>query len=499
MNKFFLVLSTVVLAALAGSLAWLVVYTEQLSTAGELLEWTQFYGRFHPVILHLPIGLFVGLIVLELLAFRKASDGLGRSAHILVWLMAFTSVLTAFVGLLLASSGDYSGDTLWWHKWLGVVFCVAALIVTFFKVLSLTFDGKGLVLYRLLLLGLLVLLPVVGHNGGELTHGKGYLTKYAPEWLQGVVAEEEAVGGSEVAVEVSTEGNLFTQQVQPILEQYCVDCHGPEKQKSKYRLDTYEYLMTPGKMGDTPIEPNSMSESFVLEYMLLPEVDDMAMPPEGKPRPSAEEILLIAHWIANGAEGPPVDEAALEAERAAAEAEQAKVIELFDAGIIMLPIGKDSDLLYLDFQNVGDNVISNDSLEALSSYKDRVFEIKLNGIENAVSLLERFEGAPELRVLDVNGLKGADAAVSVLNSFNNLETLKLFGSDLSGAGLSQLSLSALDNLYIGTTQVTAEQIDAFRKANVSTQVFGDVDLASIDAIISEDLANSAEFNPNDKK
>src|SRR6187551_2974582 len=29
----------------------------------------------------------------------------------------------------------------------------------------------------------------------------------------------------------------FTRDVRPILEQHCYECHGPEKQKSGYRLD----------------------------------------------------------------------------------------------------------------------------------------------------------------------------------------------------------------------------------------------------------------------
>lgn len=498
MNKFFLILSMVVLVALAALLGWQVVYTEELLAAGEVLQWTQFFGRFHPVILHLPIGLFLGLFILEFLALRKNNSGIDRSPHVLVWLMAFTSVLTAFLGLLLASNGDYSGDTLWWHKWLGIAFAVAALLVVFFKVLSLTFLGKGITLYRLLLLGLFVLLPIVGHNGGELTHGKGYLTKYAPDWLQGS-PKEEVAAEIEKSYATAAAGNLFTQQVQPILEQYCVDCHGPEKQKSKYRLDTYDFLMTPGSMGDTPIEPYSMSESFLLEYMLLPDSDDMAMPPEGKPRPSAEEILLIAHWIASGAEGPPVDEAALAAQNEAHEAERAKIVELFDLGIILQPVGLDSELLYLDFQNAQSKTLGEDLHAMLATYTDRISEIKLTGVEDASNILRIFEGASALRVLNVNGLQSADSTVTLLNSLQNLETLLLYGSDLSGVGLSSLSIPSMQRLYIGSTRVTLEELKAYAQTNDNLQLYGDVDLAEIEAIKEADFANSAEFKPEEQK
>ena len=35
----------------------------------------------------------------------------------------------------------------------------------------------------------------------------------------------------------------FAKQIQPILRQNCVKCHGPEKQKGKLRLDSKEAAM----------------------------------------------------------------------------------------------------------------------------------------------------------------------------------------------------------------------------------------------------------------
>lgn len=498
MKKFFLVLSTFVLMSLAVLLGWLVSYTEALSAAGDVLEWTQFLGRFHPVVLHLPIGLFLGLFVIEVFALRRKSAGLDCSAHILTWLMALTSVLTAYLGLLLASSGDYSGETLWRHKWLGIIFAAAALLVAFLKVLSVCCTRKGTSLYRWLILGLLLLLPVVGHYGGELTHGAGYLTQYVPDWLKDILEDVEAsVDADKETIEGLEEGNLYTHQIQPILDQYCVSCHGMEKHKSKYRVDSYEYLMTPGKISDTPIEPYSISESFLLEYMWLPESDDMAMPPEGKPRPSAEEILAITHWVAMGAKGPPVDEAALAVEQAAVAVEQTQWEALFEFGILLQPVAKGSNLLYLDFQNAAEE-LSDETLGLLAPYKDRIDEIKLTGRDNASKPLDLLRGGAVLRTLNLNELRNADAAIDVLKSFAQLETLHLFGSDLSGVGLDQLSLPSLQRLYLGATNVSHEQIAAYRQNHPSVKVYGDVDLSAVEAIKLTKLENTSGFNPNEK-
>lgn len=498
MKKVYSLLSSALLIAMALLLAWVVIFTEGQLKAEESLEWTQFLGRFHPVILHLPIGLFLGLVVIEFAALFKSNEGLKRATHILVWLMALTSVLTAYLGLLLASNGDYSGDTLWLHKWLGILFAAVALIVAFFKVRSAQCEGTAILYYRVLMFGLLILLPIVGHYGGNLTHGAGYLTAYAPDWLKAKLdAAEVATEGIETGSS-AIEGNVYTQQVQPLLDQYCVQCHGIEKQKSKYRLDTYEYLMTPGSMDDKPIEPYSISGSILLEYMLLPESDDMAMPPEGKPRPSAEEIMMLTHWVANGAEGPPIDEAALAAEQAARVAEQQKLNQLMESGIIVLPLSLGSELLYVDLQNVSGG-ISDANFELLSSYKDRIGELKLASAELTTEQYELLRGAPELRVLNAAGISSVDSLVDLINSLSALEKLILFGSDLSGEGLSKLSVPVSGALYIGSTKVTSEQLAAYRSAHPEVQVFGDVDLDAVHAIEVLDLENSAAFNPNNKK
>src|SRR2546429_10007841 len=54
----------------------------------------------------------------------------------------------------------------------------------------------------------------------------------------------------------------FAKQIQPILQQNCVKCHGPEKQKAKMRLDPKEAAMKGGKDGVIPVAGNArQSES----------------------------------------------------------------------------------------------------------------------------------------------------------------------------------------------------------------------------------------------
>lgn len=497
MKRVYFLLSTVLLVSLALLLAWIVVFTEGQIAAEKSVEWAQFLGRFHPVILHLPIGLFVGLFVVEFAALRKRNEGFRRSAHILVWCMALTSVLSAYLGLLLASNGDYSGDTLWLHKWLGILFSGGTLVLAFFKVRSVCKENAGDGLYRLLLVGLLIVMTVVGHYGGNLTHGSSYLTEYAPNWLVAKLDQPDDAIETRSSEEGAIEGDVYTHQIQPLLDQYCVQCHGIEKQKSKYRLDTYDYLMTPGTMGDTPITPSAVSESKLIEYLWLPESDDMAMPPEGKPRMSAEQIMFITHWVANGAEGPPVDEAAVAAAEAALAVERANLNQLIKSGIMVLPVSRDSELFYVDFQNVK-GAVADEDFALLATYKDRIQELKLANADVTVAQLESLRGASELRTLNLSSYSPADSAVEVINSFTALESLNLYGSDLTDAGLSKLSVLNLNSIYLGSTNISPESYEAYQGSHAGVRVFGDVDLDAVSVIEAIDLENTADFNPNKK-
>ena len=38
----------------------------------------------------------------------------------------------------------------------------------------------------------------------------------------------------------------FVREIAPILRDKCLTCHGPEKAKGEYRLDTFELLQKPG-------------------------------------------------------------------------------------------------------------------------------------------------------------------------------------------------------------------------------------------------------------
>ena len=144
---------------------------------GTLSNLVLFLGRFHPLLVHLPIGGLVLLTVLELTSrFTRFQDA-ARNRRLILGFTAAASVITASCGWMLSSSGGYDRQLLHWHQWAGVGF-VFACSLTFLVCLP-----EHRRAYRPLLLLALGLLMVAGHLGASITHGRDFLTRYAPNSL----------------------------------------------------------------------------------------------------------------------------------------------------------------------------------------------------------------------------------------------------------------------------------------------------------------------------
>ena len=94
----------------------------------------------------------------------------------------------------------------------------------------------------------------------------------------------------------------FEKDIWPILEAECLDCHGPDKQKSEVRVDQRASLLKGGDIGIPSIVPGDPVASFLVE-LINGSDPDLIMPPKGSPL-SEEEVKLFEDWIAAGAEWP---------------------------------------------------------------------------------------------------------------------------------------------------------------------------------------------------
>jgi Protein of unknown function (DUF1553)/Protein of unknown function (DUF1549)/Planctomycete cytochrome C len=97
----------------------------------------------------------------------------------------------------------------------------------------------------------------------------------------------------------------FVNDVRPILERSCIGCHGPEKQKSGYRLDVRDIAIKGGDSGEAAIVPHDASTSPLIRYV-SGEDEEMLMPPKmsGKPRLTSAQIDTLRAWINAGPRWP---------------------------------------------------------------------------------------------------------------------------------------------------------------------------------------------------
>src|SRR6266568_2857640 len=92
----------------------------------------------------------------------------------------------------------------------------------------------------------------------------------------------------------------FDTDVKPIVEQNCIRCHGPERPRSHFQLDSRESALKGGDNG-VDILPGDSAHSPLI-YYVAHLVDEMEMPPIGKGNPlSTQEIAMLRAWIDQGA------------------------------------------------------------------------------------------------------------------------------------------------------------------------------------------------------
>src|SRR5690606_14151525 len=129
--------------------------------------------------------------------------------------------------------------------------------------------------------GLFVLISITGHLGGTLTHGSDYLTF--------AFVNDDLENKTVKVIPDVQKALAYEDIIQPILQNKCYNCHGPNKQKGKFRMDSPESLMKGGKEGEV-IVTNNAEESELIRRLLLPIEDKHHMAPEGKDQLTENEI-----------------------------------------------------------------------------------------------------------------------------------------------------------------------------------------------------------------
>ncbi len=443
---------------------------------------TLFVGRFHPLLVHLPIGFIVLLAVLELLALRPRWRHLAAASQTIAGLAVLASVFSAGCGWLLSRAGGYDETLLQRHMWTG--FGVAAVML----VTWLLRRQERLAAYRLFLAGALGVLVIASHLGGSLTHGSDYLTRHAPEPLATWLGREPRPAASlQTGLAAGGEKSVHAAHVQPLLDKYCVSCHGPEKSKADLRLDTLQGLLKGGESGPA-LSAGQGASSLVVKRMRLPADDENRMPPEGKPRPSPQELALIQWWIDAGASpdkkaselDPPEALRSLlgaagdkpappKAQTAAQPKPRAEAIGLADAladdlAIAISALSSEEPWLQAN-ASLAATHFGDAQLEKLVVLGPNLHWLDAAGTAITDAGLSHLRSMPNLTRLHLERTAITDAGLEHLAGLGQLEYLNLFGTPISDAGLAHLkALPKLKQLYLWQTRVTPAAAAAYGEA-----------------------------------
>ena len=454
------------LLAIAGLLGVLAIDPLDGESKGELL---QFFGRFHPAVLHLPFGVIALLVLVEVFSRGKGSDKLSAVVPLALGLAIATSLLAVGTGILLAMGEGASEPLVKSHMRDGILLTIGLLVLGIAKMAGL----KGGWAYRGGLAVCVALLLVASHQGGSLTHGSGYLTKHLPNGLRPLFGMEKE---EERKIASKDELLVFKDLIQPMMEQNCLSCHNPDKLKGELNLESYEGHLAGGEMGPAVL-PYNLEESELYFRITLPKDDDEFMPPEEKPPLSDAEVALIAWWIEMGASEaatvaecgtPPaiVDQLIAEVFRRRVSPEELEQRErerkeLYAAlsnvreetGALILPLEADADSFRLE-AFAAQKQFGDEELRVLEPYAETFVSADLSRTQitdAAVGVLAKFTN---LRSLNLAGTKLSGKALGQLAQLSRLESLNLYGSKIEEEHLNELAqLGQLKKLYLFQTEL----------------------------------------------
>jgi mono/diheme cytochrome c family protein/uncharacterized membrane protein len=453
-----------------------------------ILAIDQFFGRFHPVLVHLPIGILLLAVAFEWLSRWERYRAL-KAALPMTWgLGALAAAGSSVTGYLLSLSGDYAPDPLNAHMWMG--FALTGLATAAYLLVIRPVD-------RPLLHGLrkgvpvlaLLVVTLTGHLGGSLTHGSHYLTEHVPppfrQWLGSGKAERPVITDAQ-------EAQVYPEVIAPILADKCYGCHGSRKRKGELRLDHPEGIRKGGESGEPAVVAGQPGSSELIRRVSLPRGDDDHMPPEEKSQLTEAEIDLLHWWIEQGAafdkkvkalEQPEAIAAhlrALESGEFATEVQEGPVLQvnlpearlgppdpaavkaLKEAGVVVLPVEQNSHFLSVSFISTPNPNLQH--LRLLEPLADYITWMKLSDTPLGDSAMVTVAKLKHLTRLYLDHSAVTDRGLKQLTGLDHLAYLNLVGTEVTAGGIALLKdLPALEEVFLYLVSIHKKEMDRLRE------------------------------------
>lgn len=445
-----------------------------------LISISDFIGRFHPVLVHLPIGILLFAVLLYFLSRREKYKAVMLATGIALFWGMWSAIASAISGFLLSKTAEYEQPLLSRHQWLGIATAAAAILAWYLH-------RKQVKYVQWILLVLAVLIIVTGHLGGSLTHGSDYLTKsFAASGSSATEVTQKPIPDVQQAI-------VYSDIIQPILQNKCYSCHGATKQKGKLRLDSPDFIIQGGKTGKTIMAGNA-DESELLKRIALSHENKKHMPPKEKPQLTKDEVALLHWWISNGADFKkrtaelpqpekvkPVltalqsgkkneqNEETYIPEAPVEKADEGVITKLKERGVSVVPVAQGSHYLSASFVAV--DTVTQADMELLNKIGKQLVWLKMPYINSAVGVFAGIGKLTALTRLSLEHSSVTDADLLQLKTLANLQYLNVAGTGVTVKGLSQLSgLTRMKQVYVYQTGISSNDFSALKKLMPSVQI-----------------------------
>jgi hypothetical protein len=209
------------------------------------------------------------------------------------------------------------------------------------------------------------------------------------------------------------------------------------------------------------------------------------MPPNEKPQPSSAEIALVKAWIEEGADFEKTVDRYSQSSKIKtyfqlliAQSQTEKLIpteevpaadpsvlaQLKAKGVIVLPVGSESNYLTVNFVNT--KLISGEDLKLLLSLKRQLVWLNLKATNISDEGMGEISQLTALRKLNLEYTSIGDEALEKIASLAELTDLNLVGTKITDKGLIGLTrLKKLQNIFLYKTNTTASGIANFTSAS----------------------------------
>ena len=256
-----------------------------------LIELLDFLGSLHPLIVHLPIGIVLLTIAIDV--FMRNKNNSVQRVITMGWFFSFFSgLLAAIFGWFLGDNGYYLESQINIHKWSGIAFVSICFILWLLRYTNFRFSKS---FNRSVNLTSIILLMITGHFGGEMTHGQNYLLENLPYTKKKISVTTLSESKR------SNNDSLFVYEdlIHPVMEEKCIACHNKNLASGGLNMSSIESMIKGGNSG-AGIQNGNPFESLIYKRVSFPHDHPKFMPPTGVPL-SYDQIATLEWWIDNGA------------------------------------------------------------------------------------------------------------------------------------------------------------------------------------------------------